>query len=187
MAKAASESCEICEGGTGHHYCQQCDQIFCDNCKTAHLRIKTTKCHTFQSVRKINPEENLFCSEHDEPFIFHCVDCDTVVCQTCVVKKHNRHDMISIKDSVLKLKEQLETCVESKSKAISNDSKQLKQGDKVYRSDAKAVIKSITEDATRMKDWIDAKAEAFIKLVKEIEAKNHKILSKAYSGKKMYL
>lgn len=187
MAQAASEPCEICDGGTGHHYCKQCDQVFCDNCKTAHLRIKTTKWHTFQSVRNINPEENPFCSDHDEPFIFHCVDCDAIVCQICVVKKHNRRDMTSIKDSVLKLKEQLETSVESKYKAIGSDSEQLKLGDKVYRSEAKAVINSITEDATCMKDWIDATAETFIKIVKDIEAKNHKILSKAYSRKKSIL
>lgn len=179
MAQAASKSCEICDSSIGRYYCQQCDQMFCENCRSAHLRIKTTKNHTFLRGRNINPEEKPFCSKHDEPLIFHCKDCDTAVCHKCAVQDHNRHNMSGIKESVLKLKEQLTKRVDSMCKDLNTDINQIQKGNIDFQSDVKTAIDSITEDAKQMKDSIDTNAEELIKSVNEIEEKNRRILSTA--------
>lgn len=71
----------IVHGDPGRHYCQQCDQLFCVSCKTSHLRTKISKNQTFVCGKNINQDEKPICSEHDEPFIFHCNDCDKAVSQ----------------------------------------------------------------------------------------------------------
>ncbi|VDI04745.1 Hypothetical predicted protein [Mytilus galloprovincialis] len=81
MAQAASKSCEICVSSPGRHFCQQCDQLFCDCCKTSHLRTKISKTHSFVGASNLNLEDKLFCSEHDERFIFYCIDCNMAACQ----------------------------------------------------------------------------------------------------------
>ncbi|CAC5392647.1 unnamed protein product [Mytilus coruscus] len=181
MAQAAFKSCEICDGGLAHHYCQQCDQLFCENCKTSHLRTKISKNHTFSIGRDSHQEEKLFCAEHEEPFIFYCVDCDTVVCKLCAVKTHNRHYMSEINESVLKLKEQLTKYAESKVKGLRKDIEMLDQKTMEYQSEVRSVIQSIIEDSERMKDLIDRKAGELIKSLKEDEERNLKILSTANS------
>ncbi|XP_052098020.1 E3 ubiquitin-protein ligase TRIM71-like isoform X2 [Mytilus californianus] len=181
MAQTAFKSCEICDGGLGHQYCQQCDQLFCKNCKTSHLRTKISKNHTFFIGRNINQEEQQFCAEHDESFIFYCVDCDTVVCKICAVKRHNRHDMSEINESVLKLKVQLKKYAESKVKGLRKDIEKLDGETIEYQSEVQSVIQSIIEDSERMNALIDRKTDELIKSVKEVEERNLKILSTANS------
>lgn len=181
MAQAAFKPCEICDGKLAHHYCQQCDQLFCESCKTSHLRTKISKNHTFSIGRDSHQEEKTFCADHEEPFIFHCVDCDIVVCKICAVKRHNRHNMSEINESVLKLKEQLTKYAELKVKGLRKDIAMLDQKTMEYQSEVKSAIQAIIEDSERMKDLIDRKAGELIKSLKEYEEMNLKILSTANS------
>lgn len=182
MAQAASKSCEICDGGPGCHYCQQCDQFFCVNCKTSHLRTKISKNHTFFSGLSINQEEKPFCSEHDEPFIFHCIDCDTAVCQICAVKKHNRHNMLGMEESVQTLKGQVQKCVEFQVEHLRNNITEVEQGTTKYQSEIEAAAQSIAEDAERLKDLIDQRAKDLMKSLKETGKTNLELLSTANCG-----
>lgn len=181
MAQAASKYCEICASGPGRHYCQQCQQFFCNNCKASHLRTKISKHHLFSGGPSINPAEKLSCSEHDEPFIFYCIDCDSVVCKRCVVKRHNRHNMSEINESVLKLKAKLAQDVESSVNGLMNDIAHVEDGIREYKSENKSIIKAINKDAKRMKDLIDQKAEKLINSVQKNGEKNIQILSTAYT------
>ncbi|VDI40867.1 Hypothetical predicted protein [Mytilus galloprovincialis] len=121
MAQVACKSCDICDGGPGRHFCQQCDQLFCENCKTSHLRTKISKNHIFSSGLNINQEKKTFCSDHNESFIFRCIDCDTAVCQICAVKKHNRHNMLGIGES-LNVKEETKQKISSETNSEFSDS-----------------------------------------------------------------
>ncbi|CAC5355092.1 unnamed protein product [Mytilus coruscus] len=56
MAQAASKTCEICVSTSASHYCLECEQYFCENCKTFHKRQKVTKNHQFQSSSEVIPE-----------------------------------------------------------------------------------------------------------------------------------
>ncbi|VDI42556.1 Hypothetical predicted protein [Mytilus galloprovincialis] len=171
MAQAAASICEICTGGPGKHYCQQCDQLFCRNCKLSHIRAKISLNHTFVSGPNINKEEKLLCSEHEEMFLFYCNDCDTPVCRICSVKKHSRHLMTDLTESTLKLKSEISKGIELKiTKSRSNLSK-IEEETQDYREQVKIVIKSITSAGIFLKQLIDKKVEALIKLVQDKEQK----------------
>ncbi|CAG2230564.1 unnamed protein product [Mytilus edulis] len=171
MAQAAASTCEICTGGPGEHYCQQCDQLFCGNCKLSHLRAKSCKNHTFVSGRDINQEEKLLCTDHKESFLFYCQDCDTPVCRICSVEKHSRHLMTDLTKSTKKLRSELVKDIELKETTSRQNVNTIEKYTKAYREEVKAVIKTITEEGNYWKKLIDKKVEGFVKLVQDEEQK----------------
>ncbi|CAC5358022.1 unnamed protein product [Mytilus coruscus] len=163
MAQAASKTCEICVSSPGYNYCEQCDQLFCNGCKISHLRTKISKNHTFLSGLNINPDIRQFCKEHDENFIYYCMECDTLICKICVIKKHKAHDFVEIKESTEGIK------------AESNIA-EVDQGSHTYQADVKEVIQAIKEEGRKLKEMIDKKVEALINTVRQKDAKNVKNL-----------
>ncbi|CAG2245909.1 TRIM9_67 [Mytilus edulis] len=185
MAQAAASTCEICSGGPGEYYCQQCDQLFCGGCKLSHSRMKISKNHTFLSGPNINKEEKLFCTQHEEIFFFYCNDCDTPVCRICSVEKHSRHLMTDLTKSTEKLKSELVKNIESKVTTSKLNLDKIEKETKTYREEVKAVIKTITDEGNHWKNLIDKKVDSFVKLVKDEEQKalqNMSALTKIYRG-----
>ncbi|CAC5423988.1 unnamed protein product [Mytilus coruscus] len=172
MAQAASKTCDICVSGPGHNYCEQCDQLFCDGCKISHLRTKMSKKHTFQSGPNINPEVKQYCKEHDENFIYYCMECHTSICKICVIKKHKSHDFAEIKESTEGIKAEVKKDIETKIKNIQSNIAEVDQGSHTYQADVKEVIQAIKEEGRRLKEMIDKKVEALINTVRQKDAKN---------------
>ncbi|XP_052075977.1 E3 ubiquitin-protein ligase TRIM36-like [Mytilus californianus] len=177
MAQTAASTCEICVGGPGEHYCQQCDQLFCGSCKLSHLRTKISKDHTFVSGPNINKKEKLLCTEHEETFLFYCHDCDTPVCRICIVEKHNRHLMTDLTKSAEKLRSELVKNIESKVITSRQNISKIEMETKIYREGVKSVIKTITDEGNYWKQLIDKKVEALIKEVQDKEQKEIKSMS----------
>ncbi|VDH94202.1 Hypothetical predicted protein [Mytilus galloprovincialis] len=171
MAQAAASTCEICTAGPGEQYCQQCNQLFCGNCKLSHLRATSCKSHTFLSGRHINQEEKLLCTEHTESFLFYCHDCDTPVCRICSVEKHSRHLMTDLTKSTIKLKSELAKSIESKITTSRQNINKIEIETNTYREIVKTVIKTITDEGNYWKNLIDKKVEALIKIVQDKELK----------------
>ncbi|CAC5402512.1 unnamed protein product [Mytilus coruscus] len=183
MAQAAASTCEICIGGPGEHYCQQCNQLFCGSCKLSHLRANICKNHTFLSGPK--KEDTLLCAEHEERCLSYCHDCDTPVCIVCSVEKHSRHLMKGLAETTLKFKSELFENIESKAGTTNFNLGKIEKDTKVYREKVKAVIKTITEEGKYWKQLIDKKVEALIKLVQDKEQKetqNMTAYSEVYKG-----
>ena len=84
-------------GGPGTEFCIACEQLFCMNCTSLHMKMKGTKNHEFQSGGNIVPEVRLRCEEHKEDFLFRCNKCKVSICMRCVTGKHNGHK-VSISD-----------------------------------------------------------------------------------------
>ncbi|XP_071152321.1 transcription intermediary factor 1-alpha-like [Mytilus edulis] len=182
MAQIASKSCDICMSGPGNNYCEQCEQWMCENCKTLHLRSKICRNHTFLNGSHINPEVNPFCKEHDENFIFYCIDCDMPICKICSVKKHKKHDMSEINESTKELQTEVIKIIESKIKSVKKNLNKIKQGTEEYQSEIKEAIRVITEDGKLMKQWIDKKVQALITSLEEIESANLKVFQSINTG-----
>ncbi|VDI37576.1 Hypothetical predicted protein [Mytilus galloprovincialis] len=176
MAQAASKTCEICVSGPGHNYCEQCDQRFCDGCKTSHLRTKLSKNHTFLSGSNINPGVKLYCKEHYENFIYYCMECNTPICKICVIKKHKSHDFAEIKESTEGIKAEVKMVIDKKMSNLQSKIADINQGLNRYQTDVKGVIDAIREEGRHLKELIDQKVESMIKSVKEKETKNLQIL-----------
>ncbi|XP_052075878.1 transcription intermediary factor 1-beta-like [Mytilus californianus] len=187
MAQSASKSCDICMSGPGHNYCEQCDQWMCENCKTLHLRSKISRNHTFLSGSNINPEDKSFCKEHDENFIFYCIDCDMPICKICTVKTHKKHDMSEINESTQELQAEVKKIIDSKIKSITTNLNKIEQGTEMYKSDIKETIRVITEDGKQMKRWIDKKVQDLITSLIEKETANLKVFQSIRTGFQNYL
>ncbi|XP_052075947.1 E3 ubiquitin-protein ligase TRIM33-like [Mytilus californianus] len=172
MAQAASKTCEICVSSPGHNYCEECDQLFCDGCKISHLRTKMTKNHTFLSGPNINPEVKLYCKEHDENFIYYCIECDTPVCKICAIKNHKKHDLSEIKESLEGINAEVKTDIETKIRKLQSKIAEIDQGTHRYQADVKEVIQAIREKGKRLKEMIDMKVEGLINTMKEKDTKN---------------
>ncbi|XP_071127630.1 E3 ubiquitin-protein ligase TRIM71-like [Mytilus edulis] len=172
MAHAASKTCEICVSGPGHNYCEQCDQLFCDGCKISHLRTKMSKNHTFLSGPNINPEVKLYCKEHDENFIYYCMECNSSICKICVIKKHKSHDFAEIKESTEGIKAEVKMAIDMKMKNLQSKIANIDQGSNQYQADVQKVIQSIRAEGKRLKEMIDQKVEGLINTVKEKDTRN---------------
>ncbi|CAC5405739.1 unnamed protein product [Mytilus coruscus] len=185
MAQYANSTCEICIGGPGEHFCRQCDQDFCGNCKLSHLRTKISKNHTFVSGTNIIKEEKPLCMEHKKSFLFYCDECDTPACRICSVEKHSRHLMVDLTKSTEKLRSELSKSIESKITTSKSNISKIEVETKTYREEVKAVIKTITDEGNYWKQFIDKKVEALIKLVQDKEHKeiqNMSAYSEVYEG-----
>ncbi|CAC5408089.1 unnamed protein product [Mytilus coruscus] len=185
MAQAAASICEICTVGPGEHFYQQCDQLFCGNCKLSHVRAKSCKNHTFVSGRDINQEKKLLCTEHKESFLFYCQDCDTPVFRICSVEKHSRHLMTDLTQSTVKLRSELAKDIELKVTTSKQNVNKIEHFTKAYREEVKAVIKTITEEGNYWKKLIAKKVDGFVKLMQDEEQKafhNMSALTKVYRG-----
>jgi hypothetical protein len=99
MAQVANKNCEMCMRASGLHYCTQCEQIFCDDCKVSHLRLKLCRNHTCVSRSNITTDNKAGgCTDHNEDFIYLCEDCNQLICRLCVTKSHKKHAVMDIKE-----------------------------------------------------------------------------------------
>ncbi|CAG2226465.1 unnamed protein product [Mytilus edulis] len=176
MAQFAFKSCDICMSGPGKNCCKQCDQWLCDFCKTLHLRSKISRNHTFLSGESINPEDKLSCREHDENFIFYCIDCDIPICKMCIVNKHKRHDTSEINESIQGLQAEVKQVIELKIKSAKTNLNKIEQGTDKYHSDIIEAIRAITEDGKEIKQEVDQQVLALKASLEEKEAESFQAL-----------
>ncbi|CAG2249857.1 unnamed protein product [Mytilus edulis] len=109
-----------------------------------------SKDHTFLSGPNINPGVKQYCKEHDETFIYYCMECNSPICKICVIKNTNH-------TTLLKSRKQL------------TESKLRSKGD--GHEDGTS-----TGRRRHLKELIDKKVESLVKSVKEEETKNLQIL-----------
>ncbi|XP_071124338.1 E3 ubiquitin-protein ligase TRIM71-like [Mytilus edulis] len=172
MAQVASKTCKICVSNPGHNYCEQCDQLFCDGCKISHLRTKMSKNHTFLSGSNINPEVKLYCEEHDENFIYYCMECGTPVCKICAIRNHKKHDLSEIKEYLEGINLEVNIDVETKIRKFQSNIIDIDQSTHTHHADVQQVIQAIREEGRHLKEMVDKKVEGLIKTVKEKDTRN---------------
>ena len=179
MAQAANKTCELCMRASGLHYCTQCDQIFCDDCKMSHLRLKLCRNHIFLSGPNINTKKKVGCADHDEDFIYLCENCDQLICRLCVTKVHKAHAVVDIKDSNKEVQTEISKYLDSKVDTVRSSAKVIEGTTKTYRTEVEATVRAIIEHGNTIKDMVDKKVDALVKSLRERESIELQSLSKA--------
>ncbi|KAF6216602.1 hypothetical protein GE061_000946 [Apolygus lucorum] len=112
-------SCDECAKATSK--CKDCDELLCDRCVRAHIRVKLTKDHfivpledpqsspsfTNQSSGASSSSSssvlngNTFCESHlTETVRLYCDTCFKPVCSECTVLDHRGHTFIYLQDAL---------------------------------------------------------------------------------------
>ena len=128
--------CELCSdsGDKAEAFCRQCAMFICKDCMKQHKRLKTYLTHAVASLEDLKqgrakpiavkepPAKT--CTNHDEPLIIYCFDCESLICHHCTVKDHRDHDFEFCKIASSKTKQNLLNPIkiqrESLVKAIDN-------------------------------------------------------------------
>ena len=171
MAQAANKSCEMCVRALGLHYCTQCDQVFCDDCKMSHLRARISRNHTFMTGTNVNMEKKAGgCTDHNEDFVYLCEDCDQLICRLCVTKTHQKHYLVGIKDSNNKVQTEISKYLDSKVHNVRSSATLIERKAKTYKEDVEATVKVIIEHGNLIKAMVDKKVDTLIKALRERES-----------------
>ena len=116
--------CGNCEKKSSESsYCFQCCVFWCEECVTGHNIIRSNRDHRVLALKDFqdkNYEDVMkrpaFCPKEDhnkEELKFFCTNCETPVCQTCVLLQHGGHALILIKEEAERQKIQMKSFIEN--------------------------------------------------------------------------
>ena len=121
---AQCRMCSSCdEGSRATSRCQDCSEYLCDNCVSAHQRVRLTKDHTIlrlafepavggnkpqpspSSVLHLQPVPGerpaTYCDNHEHEILrLYCDSCSMVICRECTMVEHAGHSFIYLQDAV---------------------------------------------------------------------------------------
>ncbi|XP_038052741.1 tripartite motif-containing protein 45-like [Patiria miniata] len=112
-ASIPTATCDCGEGKEVIWRCLDCSDNFCQECRKAHGRFKSTKGHQIISLgdwqeSKMPPAEHIkpitrMCTTHtDHPLCLYCDTCDTLICSMCAAFDHRsaEHNFLKIDDTI---------------------------------------------------------------------------------------
>ena len=104
-------------------YCFQCCIFYCAECVTGHNIMRNNKDHRVLALKDFQDKDYedvmkrpALCPKEDhnkEELKFFCTNCETPVCQTCVLLQHGGHALILIKEEAERQKIQIKSLIEN--------------------------------------------------------------------------
>ena len=89
-------------------YCFQCCIFYCEQCLVGHNMMRDKKEHRVLAVKEFQDKDYedvlkrpVFCSKErhqKEELKYYCKECETALCQTCVILNHGGHDLRLIEE-----------------------------------------------------------------------------------------
>ena len=153
--KTSQVRCENCDKKSSESsYCFQCCVFWCEECVIGHNIFRSNKDHRVLALKDFQDKDYkdvmkrpVFCPKEDhnkKELEFFCKNCETPVCQTCVLLQHGDHALILIKEEAERQKIQMKSLIENqrrnlqaKMNAISQldeeSAKLIQQGEDVKR------------------------------------------------------
>ncbi|CAG2210558.1 TIF1B [Mytilus edulis] len=187
MAQAASKTCEICLSAPGSQYCLECEQYYCENCKSLHKRQTLSTNHQFQHASELIPEGKSRCSQHKEEFNLMCNTCNVPVCTSCVTGNHNGHKFSKLVDVIAQLRGENEKNIRDKTNEANQNITKIEVSLKSFDNDVESVIKAIVDQSNNIKRMVDKSVFKMIALVREQSTKEKDKLMKILSAAKSTL
>ncbi|XP_071144037.1 E3 ubiquitin-protein ligase TRIM71-like [Mytilus edulis] len=167
MAQAASKTCEICMSAPGSQYCLDCEQYYCENCKSLHKRQKSSTNHQFQHASALIPEGKSKCNQHKEEYTLMCNTCNVPVCTSCVTGNHNGHKFSKLVDVIAKLRGENEKQVRDKTNEANQNITKIEDSLISFDNALGSVIKAINDQGNMIKSMVDKSIAQMIAVVKE--------------------
>ncbi|CAC5424571.1 unnamed protein product [Mytilus coruscus] len=187
MAQAASKTCEVCVSAPGSHYCIDCEEYYCENCKLLHNRQKLSRNHQFQKASDQIPEGKSKCNEHREELTLMCNTCNVPVCTSCVTGMHNKHEFSKFVDAIAQLRVDNETKIRAKTNEANQTMKKIEDSLRSFDNAVESVIKAITDESNMIKSMVDKSVAQMIAIVKVQSKKEKDKLTKMLSDAKSVL
>ena len=104
-------------------YCFQCCIFYCEECLLGHNIMRDKKQHRVLAVKEFQDRDYedvlkrpVFCSRQGhqkEELKLFCKECETAVCQTCVLLDHNGHKLTLIEEEAENQRLEIKTVIET--------------------------------------------------------------------------
>ena len=153
--------CELCfySGDKAEAFCRQCALFICKNCIEHHKRLKTYLTHEVASLEDLKQGRakpiavkedpaSVKCTDHDEPLVIYCFDCDMLITRDSTLKDHRDHNFefskkaaATTKSNLLEKLQPLKTQSSSLSHAV-EEVRTTKQELEVQRDTVANTVKS---------------------------------------------
>ena len=132
-------NCGSCEDGKATRYCNDCGDFLCDECQTAHKRLKYTRNHKLISLDELKAQVTSLvppkkaiphCSKHSENALkIYCDTCSTLICMDCTIRLHKDHNYDLVADVLTKHKEELVSSLKPVKEKLDSVQRALKDFD----------------------------------------------------------
>ena len=104
-------------------YCFQCCIFYCEECLLGHNIMRDKKEHRVLAVKEFQDRDYqdvlkrpVFCSRQGhqkEELKLFCKECETAVCQTCVMLDHNGHKLTLVEEEASNQRVEIKTVIET--------------------------------------------------------------------------
>ncbi len=134
-------NCGSCEDGKPTGYCNVCGDFLCDECRSAHKRVKLSRNHTIVSLDDLKDQITSMvvpskksvpnCPKHsDNALKIYCDTCSTLICTDCTVRFHKDHNYDLVIDVIDQHKEELASTSSPLKEKLESIEQALKDFDK---------------------------------------------------------
>ena len=178
-------------------YCTQgCDNL-CADCMRHHSKSKGTRSHIVLDLERMTSMGGIslgevtpaYCKAHPNYIIDqYCVDCDLAACDTCLLRKHRKHNLVDIKRQVEKSKKQLENIIQQTSsiiEIIDQEIEDSERNDKKSISDIKNTKKQINKVIDGIIEKLNQRRKQIFKDLNKIEQQKEKAVMTVYNDQQL--
>ena len=172
-------------------YCFHCCIFYCQECVTGHNIMRRNKDHRVLALKDFQDKDYedvlkrpVFCPKQghtEEELKFFCKDCETAVCQTCVLLEHKSHTMNLIQEEAKTQKIHTKSMVETQKNNLKAKKNRIRQLDEDYAKliqqgeDVKRDVQKIVDNLIAV---IEAKKQNIFSAVENQTIKSLESLTK---------
>ena len=156
-------------------YCFQCCIFYCEECLLGHNIMRDKKEHRVLAVKEFQDRDYedvlkrpVFCSRQGhqkEELKLFCKECETAVCQTCVMLDHKVHKLTLIEEEAANQRLEIKTVIETQQHNLDEKMNVVAQLDEDYAK--------VTQQSETLKGDVQKFADG---LIKTIQAKMQNII-----------
>ena len=163
--------CELCfdSGDKAEAFCRQCALFICKNCIEHHKRLKTYLTHEVASLEDLKQGRaksiavkedpaSVKCTDHDEPLVIYCFDCDMLITCDCTLRDHRDHNFEFSKKAAATTKSNLLEKLEllkTQSSGLSHAVEEVRTNKQELEAQRDTVANTIKTSFKELRDILD--------------------------------